>query len=386
MDSLYCVYQRNHHYYFQCASIAHIYLAGSMARATQVLIDLHALKENYQKAKSLAPNSLAYAVIKANAYGHGLTQVANSLVSVVDGFAVACVDEAVLLRELGVLLPILVLEGPMGLDECQSAVDLDLQIAVHNEQQIQWLSQLDDGDLHLHMKVDSGMHRLGFAPQLVPYMISQLRKLRVVNDIRLMSHFACADDPAHGFTAEQIQNMSGLMAMGLPMSLCNSAAIISLPQCHHQLIRPGIMLYGASPLLGQYGPDLGLQPVMTLQSEVIAMHDIKAGESVGYGQGYITQQDSRIAVVAIGYGDGYPRSAKSGTPVLIKGKYWPLAGRVSMDMITVDVTGSDIQLGDKVTLWGAGLSADLVAEHCDTIAYELFCQLTNRVKRHYLGS
>ncbi|GAA6136002.1 alanine racemase [Oceaniserpentilla sp. 4NH20-0058] len=357
-----------------------------MARATQVLIDLHALKENYQKAKSLAPDSLAYAVIKANAYGHGLTQVANSLVSVVDGFAVACVDEAVLLREMGVLLPILVLEGPMGPDECQSALDLDLQIAIHNEQQIQWLSQLDEGDLHLHVKVDSGMHRLGFSPQLVPSIISQLHKLRVVNDIQLMSHFACADDPNHVFTAEQIQNMDGLMAMGLPMSLSNSAAIFSLPQCHHQLIRPGIMLYGASPLLGQYGPDLDLQPVMTLQSEVIAIHQIKAGESVGYGQGFIAQQDSLIAVVAIGYGDGYPRSAKNGTPVLIKGKSWPLAGRVSMDMITVDVTGSDIQLGDRATLWGIGLSADVVAEHCGTIAYELFCQLTNRVNRHYLGS
>lgn len=357
-----------------------------MARATQVIIDLHALKENYLKAKALAPKSQAYAVVKANAYGHGLAQAAKALAPVADGMAVACVEEAITLREQGVLGPILVLEGPMDMAECLSAIDLDLQITLHSQQQLHWLGQLSEGSVHVSVKVDSGMHRLGFAVSDIPSVLSQLRSMSVVSDIQLMSHFACADELNHPFIQQQIHNMAPLVNLGLPISLCNSAAILSLPDCHHQMIRPGIMLYGASPILKQYGPDIGLQPVMTLQSDVIAVRDVKAGESVGYGQGYVATQDSRIATIAIGYGDGYPRSAKSGTPVLIKGKNWPLAGRVSMDMITVDVTGSDIQIGDKATLWGTGLSADRVAEYCDTIAYELFCQITNRVKRHYLGT
>lgn len=356
-----------------------------MARATQVIIDLHALKENYLKAKALAPDSQAFAVVKANAYGHGLSQVASSLANTADGFAVACVEEAIQLREMGVLLPILVLEGPMDLDECQSAVDLDLQLTIHTQQQITWLSQVASGQLHVFVKVDTGMHRLGFGVSDVPNIVSQLRKMDSVADIQLMSHFACADEPNHPFIAKQQQSMDSLLALGLPISFSNSAAIMTLPKSHHQMTRPGIMLYGGSPLLNQTGPDLDLQPVMTLQSQVIALHDIQAGESVGYGQSFIADKVTRIAVVAIGYGDGYPRRAKNGTPVLIKGKNWPLAGRVSMDMITVDVTGSDIQLGETVTLWGAGLSADTVAKHCGTIAYELFCQLTSRVKRIYLG-
>lgn len=356
-----------------------------MARATQAIIDLHALRENYQLAKRMAPNASAYAVVKANAYGHGLAPVANALKASADGFAVACVDEAIALRELGVLLPILVLEGPMDALECQSAIELDLELAIHNQQQISWLQALSGGVVHVFVKVDSGMHRLGFAVHEVPGVVSQLRGLESVNGIQLMSHFACADEPGHPFVAQQMQALQTLAPMKLPMSLCNSAAVITLPECHKQSIRPGIMLYGSSPLVDKIGPELDLAPVMTLQSNIIALHDIRAGESVGYGQGYIVEKDSRIAAVAIGYGDGYPRSAKNGTPVLIKGQMCPLAGRVSMDMITVDVTGLDIHLGDTVTLWGTGLSADVVAQHCDTISYELFCQLTARVKFRYLG-
>ncbi len=357
-----------------------------MARATQAIIDLHALRENYLLAKGQAPNSRAYAVVKANAYGHGVSYVANALAAIADGFAVACVDEAITLRNLGILLPILVLEGPMDAPECQTALDLDLELALHNQQQVDWLLGVKGGAIHTYIKVDSGMHRLGFAVQDVPGVVSQLRKAPMVLDIQLMSHFACADEVGHPFIQQQIQALDVLAPMKLPMSLCNSAAVLTLSQCHQHTIRPGIMLYGASPLLDKTGPELGLMPVMTLQSEVIALHDIRAGESVGYGQGYVATQDSRIAAVAIGYGDGYPRSAKNGTPVLIRGQHRPIAGRVSMDMITVDVTGMDVALGDKVTLWGTGLSADIVAKHCDTIAYELFCQVTQRVKFQYLGS
>ena len=192
---------------FEPASITHFYQAGSMARATQAIIDLHALRENYQLAKRAAPHSCAYAVVKANAYGHGVAQVANALAPSADGFAVACVDEAVTLRELGILLPVLVLEGPMDLQECQTAIDLDLQLAVHNAQQVQWISSLSSGCIHVFVKVDSGMHRLGFAVHEVPGVVSQLRALNVVSDIQLMSHFACADETGHPFI-EQRHNRS----------------------------------------------------------------------------------------------------------------------------------------------------------------------------------
>jgi len=355
-----------------------------MARATQAIIDLHALRENYQLAKQCAANSRAFAVIKANAYGHGMLTIANALSLDADGFAVACVDEAVALREAGILLPILVLEGAMDSTECQVAFDLDLELAVHQQEQLDWMTNAK-GSIKVWIKVDTGMHRLGFAVQDVPAVVSDLRLKGNVSQVHLMSHFACADDLNHPFNQVQLDQMQTLSPMQLPWSMSNSAALLTMPQSHGALVRPGIMMYGSSPMIGSTGQDFKLQAVMTLQSEVIAMHRLKAGDSVGYGQSFMVDKDTQLAVVAIGYGDGYPRSAKAGTPVLIKGKKCPLVGRVSMDMLTVDVTEANVQLGDTVTLWGTGLSADEVAMHCDTLSYELFCRLTNRVKFQYLG-
>ena len=355
-----------------------------MARATQAIIDLHALRENYKLAKKSAANSRAFAVIKANAYGHGMLMVANALSLEADGFAVACVDEAVALREAGILLPILVLEGVMDSKECQVAFDLDLELSVHHKEQLNWISQAQ-GSVKVWVKVDTGMHRLGFAVQDVPAVVSELRAQSNVSQIHLMSHFACADELGHPFNEVQLNKMQTLSPMKLPWSMSNSAALLTQPHSHGELVRPGIMMYGASPIVGSTGQDYNLQPVMTLQSEVIAVHSLKAGESVGYGQAFTAEKDTKIAVIAIGYGDGYPRSAQPGTPVLIKGRHWPLVGRVSMDMVTVDVSDSNVQLGDTVTLWGTGLSADEVARHCNTLSYELFCRLTQRVKFQYLG-
>ena len=355
-----------------------------MARATQAIIDLHALRENYRLAKQRASNSRAYAVIKANAYGHGMLTIANALSMDADGFAVACLDEAVALREAGILLPILVLEGAMDSNECQVAFDLDLELAVHQQQQLHWIT-LAKGSIKVWIKVDTGMHRLGFAVQDVPAVVSDLRLQSNVSQIHLMSHFSCADEIGHPFNQVQLDQMHTLSPMKLPWSMSNSAALLTLPSSHGESVRPGIMLYGASPIVGGTGQDFDLQAVMTLQSEVIAMNSLKAGESVGYGRSFTVSRDTQIAVVAIGYGDGYPRSAKAGTPVLIKGKKCPLVGRVSMDMLTVDVTEANVQLGDTVTLWGTGLSADEVATHCNTLSYELFCRLTSRVKFQYLG-
>ncbi len=355
-----------------------------MARATQAIINLHALRENYQLAQSSAVNSRAYAVVKANAYGHGVLPVANALSAMADGFAVACVEEAVELRQGGILLPILVLEGAMDEQDCQIALDLDLELVVHQEQQIQWLKD-KVGTLKVWIKVDSGMHRLGFSGPQVPAIASKLRAMVCVSQVQLISHFACSDEPDNDFNDYQMQQMQILAPMNLPWSMSNSAAILSRPDAHKDLVRPGIMLFGASPLKGREASDLQLSHVMTLQSQVIALHNVMAGESVGYGQAFVAKQNTVIAVVAIGYGDGYPRSAKPGTPVIIAGQKCSLVGRVSMDMITVDVTNTQAKLGDTVTLWGMGLSVDDVAKSCNTLSYELFCQLTQRVKFQYLG-
>lgn len=361
-----------------------------MARAAQAIIDLYAIVENYHVAKRLAPSSKAYAVIKANAYGHGLLPVAQALAEKADGFAVACVEEAQILRQGGIVSPILVLEGVMEACEYAAVCELGLEVGIHNHCQLDWLKacKLQPGTLHI--KVDTGMHRLGFALEDVPSVVSELRQLGIVN-IELMSHFACADEPSNALNTHQLKLVQTLAPMNLPVSLCNSAGVFSFTDAHYQMVRPGIMLFGGSPLLDKSAHELALLPAMTLQSNVIAIHDIKAGDSVGYGQGFTADKGTRIAVVAIGYGDGYPRSAQHGTPVLIKGKQYPLVGRVSMDMITVDISGADnknegVELGDMATLWGTGLSADVVAKHCGTISYELFCQVTNRVHKRYLGA
>ncbi len=355
-----------------------------MARATQAIINLHALRENYQLAQNSAPNSRAYAVVKANAYGHGVLAVANALSAMADGFAVACIEEAVELRQGGILLPIMVLEGAMDEQDCQIALDLDLELVVHQQQQIQWLKD-KAGTLKVWIKVDSGMHRLGFSGQQVPAVASDLRAMECVSQVQLMSHFACADEPDNDFNDYQMQQMNILAPMNLPWSMSNSAAILSRPDAHRDLVRPGIMLFGASPLKGREATDLQLAHVMTLQSSVIALHRVMSGESVGYGRAFVAKQDSIIAVVAIGYGDGYPRAAAPGTPIVIAGQRCPLVGRVSMDMITVDVTHAQVKLGDAATLWGMGLSVDEVAKSCNTLSYELLCQLTQRVKFQYLG-
>lgn len=352
-----------------------------MARATQAIVDLSAFCENYLKAKRCAPNSRVYAVMKANAYGHGLLPCANALRSIADGYAVACVEEAQKLRVNGVSSPILVLEGPMDASECVVAIQLDLELAIHHQAQLDWLKGLP-GSKKLWLKVDTGMHRLGFSVKDALSVVSELGRSAFVG---LMSHFACADQPEHLFNKHQISQMSELAHLGLPISMGNSAAILEQPKSHFNIIRPGIMLYGCSPLMDRNAVDLGLKSVMTLQSNVISLHDIEKGESVGYGRSFVAQKNTKIAVVAIGYGDGYPRSAPPGTPVLIQGRRWPLVGRVSMDMITIDVSGGNIQLGDKVTLWGDGLSVDEIALQCGTISYELLCQVTSRVKMRYVS-
>ncbi len=361
-----------------------------MSRATRAEINLTALQHNLHVAHTNTQAKIM-AVVKANGYGHGMIEIARALSSS-DGFAVATINEAMDLRESGVYQPILILQGFNCADDLRMVFAYDLQCVIHNEQQIEILeknqSKDDEKDITVWLKIDTGMHRLGFSPPQAKVMYQRLQVCSIVQQpVHVMTHFACADDPDSSFTTQQLKIFSdSLDALNVndetQISVANSAALLAWPDAHAktQWVRPGIMLYGSSPVMNQTAEQYELQAVMTLKSEVIAVQNYKQGESIGYGQTYVCEKDSRVATITIGYGDGYPRHAQTGTPVLINEKYYPLIGRVSMDMITVDVSKSkNIDVGDEVILWGEGLSVDVIAEHANTISYDLFCGVTRRV-------
>jgi len=357
-----------------------------MSRPLRAEINLSALRHNLQQARQSAPNSKILAVIKANGYGHGMQTVAHALASA-DAFAVASIDEAITLAESGVPQPIVLLEGVFNDEDLLLLQAYPFQPVVHRISQVEQLEQLEQLEqvknsqpLTVWLKIDTGMHRLGFAPAEATEVLSRLQSCKCVEKIILMTHFACADDSANVMTAKQIKLFEQVFdEIDLPRSLANSAAILSLADTHEDWIRPGIMLYGASPLLDKSANELALQTVMTLRSEIIAVKTIDKDESVGYGAKWKSEQETRVGVVAVGYGDGYPRHAPSGTPVLVNGLRTQLIGCVSMDMITVDLTDCGGDVGDEVVLWGEGLAADEVASAAGTIAYELFCHITARV-------
>ena len=348
-----------------------------------VSIDLRALVHNLAVARRQAPAARVWGVVKANAYGHGALEVATAIAAQVDGLAVARVSEALALRAAGFELPLLVLAGAVDGDELAAASRYRLQLAVHDHSQLALLRAAQAPLPGCWLKVDSGMHRLGFAPAEVAAIHAELGQLTGL-PVGLMSHFACADDPADGATNRQLACFAAATA-GLdgPRSLANSAAILAHPASHADWIRPGIMLYGGAPLLAVAAAEHQLKPVMTLRSRVIAVHPLAAHEPLGYGGSWRSACATRIAVVAIGYGDGYPRHAPSGTPVLINGQRYPLVGRVSMDLITVDIGSAAVAVGDPVVLWGEGLAASEIADHANTIDYALFCGVSSRVRRVY---
>jgi alanine racemase len=357
-------------------------------REAELGLNLAALHHNVRRVRELAPYSRILAMVKADAYGHGVFEVTKALAEV-DGFGVAFIDEARVLREAGIAQTIAVLQGVFNGDEMFTAVRKGMQIVVHQEEQVQIVEACRlSGPIDVWLKVDTGMHRLGFSPENALRAYQRLKEARVVRDVGLMTHFACADELGSRQTEQQIarfrtlqQTLSGPEHNIVNDSLANSAGIVAWPAAHGAWVRPGIMLYGSSPLVDRDAKELGLRPVMTLTSRLIAINTVKQGDPVGYGAAWIAPRDTRIGVVAIGYGDGYPRHARSGTPVLINGKLVPVVGRVSMDMITVDLGDLPAQLGNTVVLWGEGLPADEVAEHAGTISYELFCKITHRVKR-----
>jgi alanine racemase len=346
-------------------------------------VDLSAIRHNLAKVREAAPHSRVMAAIKADAYGHGAVEVARTLSDAgVDAFAVACLEEAVVLRKKQLRTPIALLEGVLSLEEAREASLLDLDLVVHDDWQLRLLEQLPAGvPLRVWFKLDSGMHRLGFPLSAAPKLHEALRARPHWQLAGWITHLACADDIDSPMTTQQIARFEAAMhGIPGPRSIANSAGLLAWPQARVDWVRPGLMLYGASPLPGRTGADLGLRPAMKVESRLIAIHDIAAGETIGYGAGYRCAEPMRVGVIAVGYADGMHRAFPSGTPVLIHGQRAPMVGRVSMDMITVDLRQiPQAQVGDRVLLWGNDLPAEEVATWAGTLAYELFCGLTRRV-------
>ncbi len=350
-----------------------------MSRPIQAHIDLSALRNNLRVVRR-ASSARVMAVVKANAYGHGLLQAAQALHEA-DGFALLEVRDAVQLRDAGFRQPILLLEGFFSREELPLLAEYELTTVIHNHQQIEWLEAYPrKNGLSVWLKINSGMNRLGFSAQEFPAVMERLKSHRAVRDVTLMTHFALADEAPGVMT--QLSLFEQLTANHrLPRSLANSAAILRHPVAHGDWVRPGIMLYGSSPFADVSAESLGLQPVMTLSSEIISVREIKAGDAVGYGATFFcAERAMRIGTVACGYADGYPRHAATGTPILVDGKRTRTLGRVSMDMLGVDLSAlPDARVGSRVVLWGEGMPIDEVARAAGTISYELLCALTPRV-------
>ncbi len=349
-----------------------------MPRPIQARIDLSALEWNLQVARR-ASSARVMAVIKADAYGHGLLRAAEAL-NAAEGFALLDIRDAICLRDAGFNQTILLLEGFFTSDDLSLVAEYDLACVIHNQQQIDMLEAYPSrGSLEVWFKVGSGMNRLGFAPDKVPAALERLKAHPAVRDITLMTHFAQADE-ATGVAA-QLDVFNTLVApYRMARSLANSAALLRFPATHADWVRPGIMLYGASPFAEVSAQQLGLRPVMTLQSRIIAVQELRAGETIGYGGLFRAEAPMRVGVVACGYADGYPRHAPTGTPVLVDDQRTRILGRISMDMLSVDLsTLPAADVGSCVTLWGEGLPVEQIAHAADTISYELLCALTSRV-------
>ncbi len=345
-------------------------------RRARVTLNSDALSHNLNRVRAFSPDSQIMAVIKANAYGHGMLAAATQLDDA-DMFAVAMPEEAFVLRASGCTKPVLVLHGFSNITELEKFTALKISTVVHQSQQ---LAQLLDARLStpvdVWLKVDTGMHRLGVSMDDVDACFSQLRNSVNVENIYVVSHFANADDVSNSLNNSQLNNFIKVTGnLGVSRSMANSAAIMRLPQSHFEVVRPGIMLYGSSPFSDASAADLDLRAVMQFESELIDIKPVRAGESIGYGSTFNVEKDLIMGIVAAGYGDGYPRHAQSGTPVWLNGQRCGLLGRVSMDSISIDLSDVDVSIGDRVVLWGNELSVDEVAAASGSIAYELLCNV-----------
>lgn len=364
-----------------------------MTRPARVTIDLAALTHNLAQVRRHAGGARVMAVIKANAYGHGAVAIGRALAAAgADALAVASLEEAGELRAAGLACPITLLEGLFSVDELRQALQWRLHLVAHHERQIAWLeSALAATDWRpvVWLKVETGMHRLGLAPAQIDAMVRRLRALPGPPlSLRLMSHLANAGNADDAYTMQQTAVFDQVCAAypDSERSLANSAAILLWPQTHYEWVRPGIMLYGISPLPDKTGAQLGLRPVMTASSRLIAVKQCRRGESVGYNRLWTCPEDMPVGVVAFGYGDGYPRNCRQQTPVRVNDGIAPLIGQISMDMLTVDLRAiAQAKVGDPVQLWGGSLPVETVAACAQTIPYELVCRITRRVQVEYAG-
>ena len=360
-----------------------------MIRLIRALVDTAALRHNLGTIRAYAPGAKVMAVVKANAYGHGLVATALALADA-DSFAVARLEEGIALRTAGVRTPIVLLEGVFSAEQLAEAAHHRFELVVHDPLQIKLLeAHRDARRFIIWIKIDTGMNRLGFRPEEFPGALARLRALTVpALELRVMTHLARADELAQPMTGMQLTRFQTALidadiAVGahrLVTSIGNSAAILGRPDAQGDWVRPGLALYGVSPFDQETAYTHGLKPAMTLETTVLTVRDVKRGETVGYAGAWRAERDSIIAILAAGYGDGLPRHLANGTPVLIGGTRFELVGRVSMDMIAVDVTGTQkVATGNKAIIWGEGLPVEEVAAHAGTIPYELLCGVSQRV-------
>ncbi|MEQ1322043.1 alanine racemase [Acinetobacter soli] len=353
-------------------------------RQATVYIDQTALQHNFNRVKALAPNAKVVSMVKANAYGHGVKDCLDAL-NATDSFGVACLSEALEIRQAGYQHPVTLIEGVFSEQEMSVVLQHRFECVVHQAEQLNWLlahkTQYNAQGLKVWVKLNSGMNRLGFKPEVIVGVIKLLQSEGF--HCVLTMHFANADEPDHPMNRQQIDTLLSIQSQCAPIELscCNSAAIYNWPELHFDYVRPGIMLYGASPFADRSIEELGLKPVMRLTASVMAINHLNTGDRVGYGSLFTAPHAMDIAIVSIGYGDGYPRAFIEQNYVSINGQLKPLIGRVSMDMLAIDITDEQIELGVEVELWGEKRLVDDVAKANGTIGYELLCRLTQRPQR-----
>ncbi len=357
----------------------------TQGRAASAVVRLDALRHNLETLRAKATGARVMAVVKANAYGHGIAGVTAALAAT-DAFAVASIDEAIVLRDAGATAPIVLLEGIFSVDELAPAAAHDCELVVHDRWQVEALSAASPArPFRVWLKVDTGMNRLGFRPADAAAARAALLAAPAVASVNLMTHMACADDPGAALNAEQLRRFEELTGdWPGERSIANSAALLTNPATHADWVRPGLALYGVSPLPGRLGPYWGLRPAMTLTAALIAVREVPAGGTVGYGGIWRAERPTRVGIVGIGYGDGYPRHARPGAPVSVNGVRCGLVGRVSMDMLAVDLTPcATAKVGDPVVLWGGDPPVEEIAGQAGTIPWTLLCGVTERVKLEY---
>ncbi|MFK7816772.1 MAG: alanine racemase [Gammaproteobacteria bacterium] len=358
-----------------------------MKRAAFARINLSNLKHNFAIVRKLAGDSKVMAVVKADAYGHGVLEICNCLEDA-DAFSVAYVNEALELRGNGIKQPIVALQGFSSANDLEQAILHDIQVVIHNKEQLHILkNSVDTPTLDVLLKCDTGMHRLGFAVEEFNDVLVDVKKLlSAKSSIRLMTHLACADDVANQFTRKQLQQFDQLVKdNSYQQSIANSAGILAWPESLRDWVRPGLVLYGINPLYKQdIDSSIELRPVMSLHAPLIAIKHCKKGEKVGYGGDFSCPNDMLIGIIAIGYADGYPRHLKTAPSVAIGNKKASIVGRVSMDMVAVNLTDVDTKVGDIAELWGELISVAEVAEHAETISYDLLCAAGNTAHKIYI--